>query len=87
GQNILQFSVSSQPDHFATQQHRFSLLVRSLTTNMQNNAPAKGGANPQPTILQQQWVPMGLYVIINKGPNMLLDLRGGEYEGDCAHTP
>lgn len=44
---------------------------------MQNNAPAKGGANPHPAILQPQWVPMGLYVLINKGTNMLLDLRGG----------
>ncbi|KAG8898205.1 hypothetical protein FRC00_003118 [Tulasnella sp. 408] len=47
---------------------------------MQNNAPAKGDANPQLATLQPQWVPIGLYVLINKGTNMLLDLRGGEYE-------
>ncbi|KIO33511.1 hypothetical protein M407DRAFT_17762 [Tulasnella calospora MUT 4182] len=44
---------------------------------MQTNVPTKNHANPQPASVQPRWIPMGLYVLVNKMTGTIVDLDAG----------
>lgn len=48
---------------------------------MQTNAPTKSNPYSHPHFVQPHWIPMGLYVLINKRTATLLDLDAG-----CTHS-